>query len=59
MTEVIVVGSGPAGMMLAGELALGGVDVRVVERRTTSDLVGSRAGGFHNSGRWFLGSHLP
>ena len=48
MTEVIVVGSGPAGMMLAGELALAGVEATVVERRTTSELVGSRAGGFHS-----------
>ena len=47
-TEVIVVGSGPAGMMLAGELALAGVEATVVERRTTSELVGSRAGGFHS-----------
>jgi 2-polyprenyl-6-methoxyphenol hydroxylase-like FAD-dependent oxidoreductase len=31
--------------MLAGELALAGVDVAVVERRTSHDLVGSRAGG--------------
>jgi 3-(3-hydroxy-phenyl)propionate hydroxylase len=35
-------------MMLAGELALAGVDVTVVERRATSELVGSRAGGFHS-----------
>jgi 3-(3-hydroxy-phenyl)propionate hydroxylase len=48
MADVIVVGAGPAGMMLAGELALAVVDVSVVERRTTSDLVGSRAGGFHS-----------
>ncbi|HEU0183625.1 MAG TPA: FAD-dependent monooxygenase [Agromyces mariniharenae] len=48
MTDVIVVGAGPAGMMLAGELALAGVDVSVVERRSTSELVGSRAGGFHS-----------
>jgi 3-(3-hydroxy-phenyl)propionate hydroxylase len=34
-------------MMLAGELALAGVDVLVVERRTSTALVGSRAGGFH------------
>jgi 3-(3-hydroxy-phenyl)propionate hydroxylase len=47
-SDVIVVGSGPAGMMLAGELALAGVDVAVVERRATSELVGSRAGGFHS-----------
>lgn len=48
MTDVIVVGSGPAGMMLAGELALAGIDATVVERRTTSELAGSRAGGFHS-----------
>ncbi|GAA1962649.1 FAD-dependent monooxygenase [Microbacterium deminutum] len=48
MTDVIVVGGGPAGMMLAGELALGGVDATVVERRAISDLTGSRAGGFHS-----------
>ena len=33
--------------MLAGELALAGVDVAIVERRPTQELVGSRAGGFH------------
>jgi 2-polyprenyl-6-methoxyphenol hydroxylase-like FAD-dependent oxidoreductase len=33
--------------MLAGELALAGVDVAIVERRTTPGLVGWRAGGFH------------
>ncbi|QGU03476.1 FAD-dependent monooxygenase [Corynebacterium comes] len=48
MTDVIVVGGGPTGMMLAGELALAGVDVTVGERRTTSELAGSRAGGFHS-----------
>src|SRR3954447_24540999 len=32
-------------MMLAGELALAGVDVAIVERRATPELVGSRAGG--------------
>lgn len=31
-TSVIVVGAGPAGLMLAGELRLGGVDVIVLER---------------------------
>ena len=44
---VVVVGGGPTGMMLAGELALAGVDVVVVERRTSQDLPGSRAGGLH------------
>ena len=45
--DVMVVGAGPTGLMLAGELALAGVDVAVVERRPTPVLVGSRAGGFH------------
>ena len=34
-------------MMLAGELTLGGVDVAIVERRASAELVGSRAGGLH------------
>jgi 3-(3-hydroxy-phenyl)propionate hydroxylase len=34
--------------MLAGELALAGVDVAIVERRASQDLVGSRAGGLHS-----------
>src|SRR5215470_11744858 len=33
--------------MLAGELALAGVDVVIVERRPTRELPGSRAGGLH------------
>jgi 3-(3-hydroxy-phenyl)propionate hydroxylase len=48
MTDVLVVGGGPTGMMAAGELALAGVDVAIVERRTTAELVGSRAGGIHS-----------
>lgn len=48
MNEVVIVGSGPTGLMLAGELALAGVDVAIVERRPTPELVGSRAGGFHS-----------
>ncbi len=32
MNDVIIVGAGPVGMMLAGELRLAGVDVLVVER---------------------------
>ena len=34
--------------MLAGELALAGGDVAIVERRASQDLVGSRAGGLHS-----------
>ena len=34
--EVVIVGGGPAGMMLAAELALAEVDVAVVELRTTT-----------------------
>ncbi|MEX5298234.1 FAD-dependent monooxygenase [Kocuria sp. CPCC 205292] len=45
--DVVVVGAGPTGLMLAGELALAGVDVVVVERRAGQELVGSRAGGLH------------
>ena len=44
---VVIAGGGPTGLMLAGELALAGVDVAVVERRASQDLVGSRAGGLH------------
>src|SRR5256885_10511682 len=44
---VVIAGGGPTGLMLAGELALAGVDVAVVERRTSQDLPGSRAGGLH------------
>jgi 3-(3-hydroxy-phenyl)propionate hydroxylase len=48
MLDVVVVGAGPTGLMLAGELTLAGVEVEIVERRPTSELVGSRAGGFHS-----------
>jgi 3-(3-hydroxy-phenyl)propionate hydroxylase len=44
---VVIAGCGPTGMMLAGELALAGVDVAVVERRQEQALVGSRARGLH------------
>jgi 2-polyprenyl-6-methoxyphenol hydroxylase-like FAD-dependent oxidoreductase len=45
---VVIAGGGPAGMMLAAELALAKVDVAVVERRPDHVLAGSRAGGFHS-----------
>jgi 3-(3-hydroxy-phenyl)propionate hydroxylase len=45
---VVVAGGGPTGLMLAAELALAGVGVAIVERRTSPDLVGSRAGGLHS-----------
>ncbi|KHO22072.1 FAD-dependent monooxygenase [Mycolicibacterium setense] len=43
--DVLISGAGPTGLMLAGELALAGVDVAVLERRTDRNLEGSRAGG--------------
>src|SRR5438270_9203898 len=45
---VLIAGGGPTGMMLAGELALAGIDVAVLERRPDHALAGSRAGGFHS-----------
>ena len=50
MTEhaVVIAGGGPTGLMLAGELALVGVDVVIVERRASQDVDGSRAGGLHS-----------
>src|SRR5689334_14534836 len=49
MTEhaVVIAGGGPTGLMLAGELALAGVGVAIVERRASQEVVGSRAGGLH------------
>ena len=43
MTEhaVVIAGGGPTGLMLAGELALAGVDVAIVERRADH-----KSGGF-------------
>lgn len=50
MTEhaVVIVGGGPTGLMLAGELALAGIDVVIVERRASQAVDGSRAGGLHS-----------
>jgi 3-(3-hydroxy-phenyl)propionate hydroxylase len=44
---VVIAGGGPTGLMLAGELALAGVDVAIVERRATQELDGARARGLH------------
>jgi len=45
MTEhaVVIAGGGSTGLMLAGELALAGVDVAIVERRPNQELSGARA----------------
>jgi 2-polyprenyl-6-methoxyphenol hydroxylase-like FAD-dependent oxidoreductase len=47
MTEhaVAIAGGGPTGLMLAGELALAGVDAVIIERRPDQELAGRRAGG--------------
>jgi len=44
---IVICGGGPTGLMLAGELALAGADVAIVERRPNQELAGSRAGGLH------------
>src|SRR5499427_3259638 len=41
--SVVIAGGGPTGLMLAGELALAGTDVAVVERRPNQELAGARA----------------
>jgi len=46
--SVLIAGGGPTGLMLAGELALAGIDVAIVERRQTQELIGARAGGLHS-----------
>ena len=50
MTEhaVVIAGGGPAGLMLAGELALAGIDVAIVEWRASQELESLRAGGLHS-----------
>jgi 2-polyprenyl-6-methoxyphenol hydroxylase-like FAD-dependent oxidoreductase len=45
---VVIAGAGPTGLMLAGELALAGIEVAIVERRASQDLDGSRGGGLHS-----------
>jgi 2-polyprenyl-6-methoxyphenol hydroxylase-like FAD-dependent oxidoreductase len=50
MTEpaVVIAGGGPTGLTLVGELSVSGVDVAIVERRATQDLIGWCAGGLHS-----------
>src|SRR6185437_10071419 len=45
---VVVAGAGPTGMMLAGELALAGIGVAIVERRVSQELVGTRSRGLQS-----------
>src|SRR5439155_19943281 len=45
---VVIAGGGPTGMMLAGELALAGADVAIVERRASQELDGPRSRGLHS-----------
>ena len=45
---VVIAGGGPTGLMLAGELALAGVDVAIVERRPNQDLLRPGARGLHS-----------
>ncbi len=51
MTEhaVVIAGGGPTGMMLAGELAFAGVNVAIVERRTTQDPVANARAGLSSA----------
>jgi len=50
MTEhaVVIAGGGPTGLMLAGELALAGVDAVIVERRPNQEFEGTRARGIQS-----------
>jgi 2-polyprenyl-6-methoxyphenol hydroxylase-like FAD-dependent oxidoreductase len=44
---VVIAGGGPTGLMLAGELALAGVDAVIVERRARQELEEARSRGMH------------
>src|SRR5437763_1521181 len=47
--DVVIVGAGPTGLMLAAELALAGVEAVVLERRASAEIDShrARAGGLH------------
>ena len=45
---VVIAGAGPTGLMLAGELALAGIGVVIVERRASQELDGPRARGLNS-----------
>ncbi len=46
--SVVIAGGGPTGLMLAGELALAGVDVAIVERRASHEIESARSRGLHS-----------
>jgi 3-(3-hydroxy-phenyl)propionate hydroxylase len=46
--QVLISGAGPTGLMLAAELALAGIDVAILERRTTQERIGPGALGLHS-----------
>jgi 3-(3-hydroxy-phenyl)propionate hydroxylase len=45
---VLIAGAGPTGLMLAAELALAGIDVALIERRTTPERIGPGALGLYS-----------
>lgn len=45
--QIIIAGAGPTGMMLAAELTLAGIDAAIMERRTGTEVLGSRARGLN------------
>jgi 3-(3-hydroxy-phenyl)propionate hydroxylase len=45
---VLISGAGPTGLMLAAELAIAGIDVAIIERRTNPERIGPGALGLHS-----------